>query len=272
MYILSFVFIFLLGIIIGSFLNVVIYRFNTGKKITSGRSMCMTCGRTLRWYELIPIFSFLIQSGKCRRCASPIAYQYPLVEFITGLVFVFVAFHFYPILSLSGLLYLILVIFYVFIFSTLIVISVYDLKHKIIPDILVYVFCFFSFVLLFFNQTGFGPLFIVPSLMHIIVGPIFALPFALIWLVSRGRWMGLGDAKLILGMGFLLGPLLTPSALILSFWLGTIISLFLMFLSRKKINMKTEIPFAPFLIVSTFIVFIFNLDIYTFSSLFNFFQ
>ncbi|MFA4853534.1 MAG: prepilin peptidase, partial [Bacteroidales bacterium] len=87
MSILIFVFIFLLGTIVGSFLNVVIFRFNTGRTITTGRSICMNCNRDLRWYELIPVLSFLIQSGKCRRCASKISHQYPLVEIVTGLVF-----------------------------------------------------------------------------------------------------------------------------------------------------------------------------------------
>ena len=117
MTLLIFIFIFLLGTIIGSFLNVVIYRFNTGRKVTTGRSICMTCNLTLRWYELIPILSFLIQSGKCRRCASKISHQYPIVEFLTGLVFALVAFKFLPILYVSYWLYIFFVVLFVFLFS-----------------------------------------------------------------------------------------------------------------------------------------------------------
>ena len=117
MNILIFAFIFLLGTIIGSFLNVVIYRFNTGRTIVRGRSVCMTCNRNLRWYELIPLFSYLFQLGKCRRCAEKISHQYPIVEFITGVVFMLIAQHFLPALFFTPVIYVSLVVLYVFIFS-----------------------------------------------------------------------------------------------------------------------------------------------------------
>src|SRR5690606_24099342 len=89
-------FFFLLGLIIGSFLNVVIYRYNTGSAI-KGRSYCFTCRSQLRWYELVPLFSFLIQRGKCRSCRSLISIQYPLVELTVGVVFVFLAYRYNPL-------------------------------------------------------------------------------------------------------------------------------------------------------------------------------
>lgn len=270
MNILTFVFIFLFGTIIGSFLNVVIYRFNTGRTLVKGRSICMSCNKKLYWYELIPIFSFLIQSGKCRKCADKISHQYPVVEFLTGLMFVVVSYHFLPILPFSILMYLYYVVFYALIFSILIVISVYDLRHKIIPDTLVYIFSFITFISLFLNFSPIGSLFILPSLNELLAGPILALPFAFIWLVSKGKWMGLGDAKLMLGIGWLLGLSLGLASIILSFWIGSIISILAIYITHRKVNMKTEIPFAPFLIVSTFIVFLFNIDIYSLSSLFQF--
>ncbi len=269
MYVLIFIFIFLLGTIIGSFLNVVIYRFNTGKSITKGRSMCMTCSHTLSWYELIPVFSFLIQSGRCRSCVSSISHQYPIVEFITGLVFTLISFHFLPILDLSQGLYVFLVSLYAFLFSLLIVISVYDIRHKIIPDKLVFVFGLIAFLSIFINHTGVDPLFTGASIMSIATGPLLALPFALLWLVSRGRWMGLGDAKLILGIGWMLGLMPGLAALILSFWIGSVVSLLIILFSDKKMNLKTEIPFAPFLIVSALIVFLCNIDIFSLTKLFN---
>lgn len=267
MNILIFVCIFLFGTIIGSFLNVVIFRLNTGKSIAKGSSICMTCNRDLRWYELVPIFSFLIQAGKCRRCKESISCQYPLVEFITGVVFVLIAYHFLPTLLFSPTSYLFLVVLYAFLFSLLIVIGVYDIRHKVIPDKLVYLYTFVSFLSILLS----------PSLSHIIAGPIIALPFALIWYLSDGKWMGLGDAKLMLGLGFMLGLPLGASSLVLAFWIGAVVGLLIMFLSRHiplgkagKISMTTEIPFAPFLIISAFIVFLFNLDIFALASIFQF--
>lgn len=276
MNILIFVFIFLLGTIIGSFLNVVIYRFNTGKTIVKGRSICMTCNRNLRWYELIPVFSFLIQMGKCRRCKEVISHQYIIVEIITGLIFVLIAQHFSPIFLFSLPSYLLLVIFFFFLFSFLIVISVYDFRHKIIPDKIAYIYAFVAFLSIFINHFGIGPLFVLPSFSSLIAGPVLALPFALLWLVSRGKWMGLGDAKLMLGIGWMLGLLSGLASIMLAFWMGAIVGITIMILSHSllhrklgKINFKTEIPFAPFLIASALIVFLFNIDIITLSSLFS---
>lgn len=267
---LIFIFIFLLGTIIGSFLNVVIYRFNTGRTIVKGRSMCMSCGHSLSWYELIPVFSFLIQSGKCRTCANKISHQYPIVEILTGILFTLIANYFLPILYISVPYYVFLVTFFVFIFSLLMIISVYDIKHKVIPNKLVYAFIFISLISVFVNQTGMGSLFITPSYLDLIAGPVFALPFALLWLFSKGRLIGLGDAKLILGIGWMLGMMKGLAAITLSFWLGSIVSLLIIILSRnKKINMHTEIPFAPFLIIGTLVTFLLGLDIISLASLFQ---
>ena len=270
MYILIFAFIFLLGTIIGSFLNVVIYRFNTGLPIVNGRSMCMTCSHKLSWYELIPLASYLFQSGKCTKCKTSISKQYFIVELVTGLMFVLIALHFLQALFISSSLYVFLVTIFVFIFSLLIVISVYDIRHKIIPDKLVSVFIAVSFLLIFVNYQTAYPLFTWPSLPAILSGPLLAAPFALLWLVSKGKWMGLGDAKLMLGIGLMLGLSLGLASIILSFWIGAIVSLIIMFFSTKKIGMKTEIPFAPFLIIATLIVFLFQIDIFSLARIFQF--
>lgn len=269
MEILIFLLIFLLGTVIGSFLNVVIYRLGTGKSIVKGRSICMTCNRYLRWYELIPLFSFLIQAGKCRRCASKISHQYPIVEFFTGVIFVLLAIKFTYLLDVSFWFYVFVMTLFVSIFSLLIVMSVYDLRHKIIPDKLVFTFIFLSFLSIFVNYTGAGHIFALPTFENFISGPILALPFVLIWFFSKGRLMGLGDGKLILGIGWLLGMFPGICAIFLSFWIGTIVSLILMLVSQKKMTMKTEIPFAPFLIISTFITFFFSLDLFSLLKIFS---
>src|SRR5574343_181515 len=148
---LTYIFIFCLGCIIGSFLNVVIYRFNSGKTL-GGRSMCMTCSKTLAWYELIPVISFLFQKGRCNTCSTKISHQYPVVEFITGAMFASVAYYFSSILYYDFIQYVVLVTLYSMIFSLFIVISVYHMRHKIIPDSLVYMFSFLAFVSMFIKH------------------------------------------------------------------------------------------------------------------------
>ena len=269
MEILILIFIFLLGTIIGSFLNVIIYRLNTGKSIVYGHSICMTCGKSLRWYELIPVFSFLVQSGKCRRCKSSISLQYPLVELGTGAIFSLTAYHFLSLTLISYWSFVFFITLFLLIFSIFIVIIFYDIRHKIIPDVLVYSFITISFLSLFVSsQSGLLSL-SLPSLWNILSGPILAIPFAFLWFISKGKWMGFGDVKLILGIGWMFPLSSAISSIIISFWIGAIAGLFIMFFSKKKIKMTTEIPFAPFLILGALIVFFFNIDIYSLAMLFQ---
>jgi leader peptidase (prepilin peptidase)/N-methyltransferase len=185
MYLLIFIFVFILGTIIGSFLNVVIFRLNTGRTVVNGRSICMSCNKDLRWFELIPVFSFLIQSGKCRRCAGKISHQYPIVELLTGIVFALISFKFLSIIYVSFFSYVLIVSIYVFIFSLLIVIAVYDLRHKIIPDKLVFTFITISLISIFLNPSLSGPLFVLPTFVAFVSGPVLALPFVCLWYFSK---------------------------------------------------------------------------------------
>lgn len=250
---LSLVLSFIFGAIIGSFLNVVAIRFNTGKGI-GGRSMCMSCGKTLTWKELVPIFSFIAQKGACKKCRSKISWQYPLVEFIAGAIFVLIFFTFPPISVLAGITTLIQIIAG----CLLLVISVYDIKHKIIPDALVYTFDGLAFVSLFVGGWSWWH---VPTISMLLAGPILALPFALLWLVSKGTWMGLGDAKLVLGLGWMLGISAGVNAVILSFWIAAAISLIWLYVTYKKFKRKTEIPFGPYLIVGFYLVLLFGIQV-----------
>ncbi len=289
-------FFFVFGTIIGSFLNVVVLRYGT--KPLGGRSRCLSCGKTLRWYELVPIVSFVLQKGRCRKCKTSISLQYPLVELITGLVFTLVAYKelgsssfelstfglsFFSSLFILHTSYFILLLI---LWSLLIALSVYDLKHKIIPDTLVYVSAVLSFLL--FLYSYFPPerleSFSRAGILHtsyfsdLWSGPLFALPIALIWFFSRGRAMGLGDAKLVLMFPWVVGLSKGLSAVIIGFWMGALVSLVGLFLNTlfpylprkilpslrrklKGLGFKTELPLGPFLVLGLFLVYIVGWDV-----------
>lgn len=253
------IFFFVFGSIIGSFLNVVVIRFNTGTDI-GGRSRCMACSKQLTWKELIPIFSFLYQKSRCSKCGSKISWQYPLVEFVTGLLFVLIFIFYPPVNIYSSIRFL----FHLVMSSLLVVISIYDIKHKIIPDQFVYAFSFVALVNLFIGTQS---LFVVPSQASIYVGPILALPFYLIWKISKGTWMGLGDAKLVLGIGWLLGFGMGANSIILAFWIGAVVSISWLLINKGTIKPKTEIPFGPYLILGMYIVLFTGLKVIDFGLL-----
>lgn len=256
--------IFVLGTIIGSFLNVVVFRYNTGLSIVYGRSKCFSCGKHLEWYELLPLFSFLMLGGKCLGCNSKISQQYFTVEFITGIIFagLFLKFDLTPLLPL-----------YLLIASLLIAMSVYDFRHKIIPDGMVFTFIALSIVT-FFITHPLSEILSFPVSLDLLAGPILFSFFASLWLVSSGKWMGFGDAKLAIGVGFLLGFSGGVYAIMLAFWIGAAVSLILIFLQKLKISkfglsLKSEIPFAPFIILSVFIQLITSWNLHNIIYFFN---
>lgn len=236
--------IFVFGTIIGSFLNVIALRFNTGMGI-KGRSQCFSCGYTLQWPDLIPVFSFLAYKGKCKKCKSPISYQYPLVEVATGILFALIFWKFssnYPLLFIHLITACILM-----------VAVIYDLKHKIIPNNLSYIFIFLACLSLFFKGIT----------VATIAGVLISIPFWLIVLISKETWMGGGDAKLAMGIGWLLGIAQGISALVLATWLGALVGIPLLFIKKKGSTMKKiELPFAPFLILGMYIALFSGLDIW----------
>ena len=255
---------FILGLIIGSFLNVVIYRLNT-KKSLGGRSHCMSCRNQLSWSELVPVFSFLGLKGRCKNCKTKISIQYPLVELATGLIFALLFIKFQNAFFVNILVFAVTYAYYAIMFSLLIVIATYDLKHKIIPDMLSLVFGILAFIgLFFFTSYVFYPH--LPSILEFLSGIFIASPFAFFWLISSGRWMGLGDAKLALGIGWLLGLMSALSGLVIAFWSGAIVGITLIIVSKvyrkNGMEMKSEIPFAPFLVFGAFLVFIFGFNFF----------
>ena len=257
---------FVLGTIIGSFLNVLALRYNTGTSLFD-RSQCFSCGKQLNWYELVPLLSFALSHRRCRLCKSIISWQYPLVELLTGLTFLLIFMKFFEgviTLSFAGNFLL-----YALIFSVLIVIAVYDVRHKVIPDGFVYTFVALSLFSLFSSSYVFANA--LPSYLDILAAPLYFAPFFFLWFFSRGALMGLGDGKLALGIGWLLGIAGGFSAVLLAFWVGSLTGLALVLATKlsgnkKHLTMKSEIPFAPFLIIGVYMVFFFEIDVFSFLS------
>lgn len=259
---------FLLGTVFGSFFNVVIYRFNTGKSL-GGRSHCLSCGKTLAWYELLPVVSYLAQRGKCRSCHAHITSRYLVVELLTGALFLLVAQTFLHDLVLLTLNLIIV--------SLLVIIVVYDLRHMIIPDALVVMLL--APALAYVLWDPFTQALALPPLMAIFGALVPAALFAGLWLVSRGAWIGLGDAKLAIPLGLVVGAWESISMFILSFWIGAVVAvgllllqrilgtlkryrggqLFLRFL-RRPLTIKSEVPFAPFLVAAFLLVHFVHVD------------
>ena len=250
------IFLFSFGAIIGSFLNVIILRYNTGLGF-SGRSKCFSCGRALGFFELAPVLSFLFLSGRCAGCKSRISLQYPLVETAAG--FLLLALY---IAGFSGA-----ELFYVFAsVCLLVVVFAYDMRHKIIPDGIVFLFILLSF---FYPLIDFNALNVkAPDAWHLFSGPMVALPFFLFWFFSSGRWMGLGDGKLALGIGWFLGAYFGFSAVVFSVYFGAVFGLCLILanafkngnLKKSGMVLKSEVPFAPFLIAGFLVTLFFGLD------------
>lgn len=254
---------FIFGTIIGSFLNVVVLRFRTGR-LFGNRSICFSCSKVLRWFELVPVFSFLFQKGKCLRCKTGISWQYPIVEVGTGLLFALTALYFFPVFELNISYFLLFTFYFLILFSLLVAITIYDFHHKIIPNEFVYTFIFFGIIGLFLptgiNSIEFG-------WYNIFAGVLIAIPFVLLWLISKGRWMGLGDPKLMIGMGTVLGLAQGIAAVVVSFWIAAFVGIILIL--TKRAGRKTEIPFAPFLVFGFIITFFCKLDIVTLISFFS---
>lgn len=257
----------LLGVAVGSFLNVVVFRYHTGRSIR-GRSFCPSCAHKLAWYDLFPVMSFALLRGKCRYCRTKISWQYPLIELVTGaLYFCATRAFFAQTFSFESIVHFALLLV---VLPLLVAIFAYDIRHKIIPDGLVYAFSLSSLTasLAFAAYHGFPSSF----LTDIAAGPILFLPFFLLWYCSGGKWIGFGDAKLALGMGWMLGLSGGVSAVLFGFWSGALFGLgFIAFNKmlnvRKaygKVTMKSEVPFAPFLIFGVVAVEFFGFSVFMF--------
>lgn len=242
-YLLADFFLFLFGASIGSFLNVLIDRLPRGEQVFKGRSYCDRCKHKLSWSDLFPIFSWFILGARCRFCHSPISIQYPLVEGVTGFLFV-MAFYLLPRENISDLLF---ISYDLLIISSLVVIFVADLKYQIIPDKIVYPMTVLTFTFQIINQRSEITNIINPLLSAVGAGLFF---FAIV-LVTRGRGMGFGDVKLGALMGLVLGFPKIIVALYLAFLTGAFFGVILILWGKKRFG--EHLPFGPFLSGATFI-------------------
>lgn len=226
----------------------------------------MSCNQTLSAIELVPILSYVYLRGRCRSCRTKISPQYPLVEILAGVLTV-VAYAGAPTLYsfIATLAFLHMLLF----------IAIYDLRHTIIPDAFVYALSMLALMKIWLSAgmpTDFSMMGNMLDPYALIAGPVFALPLWALWYFSRGRAMGLGDAKLFLAIGWFLGLSAGAAAFILSFWIGAVIGVLLMLASRnsrREFTMKSEIPFGPFIASATVIVYATHTDIYSILSLFG---
>ncbi len=224
------------GIIIGSFLNVCIYRLPREESVVYPSSHCPSCQENLSWYDNIPIVSYITLAGKCRYCGEKISPQYPLIEGVNGIIYILLYLYFGWSINF---------IFFTLIFSALLVIFIIDLKWMLIPDILIFI----GFVLEALRKLSLS--LIAGEKVQVtdyLLGFLLAAGlFYLIVVLSKGG-MGEGDVLLIGFFGFILGLRLVILNIFLSFILGALISLLLLLFKIK--SREDPIPFGPFIIIA----------------------
>lgn len=240
------IFIFILGLFFGSFANVVILRLPYGNSIIKPASHCPKCLIPIRWKDNLPILSFFFLGGKCHNCKTKISFEYPAVEFLTGIYFLTVYFFFgiTPLFFIS-----------VFLGLSLTIISFVDMHLRIIPDILTITLLIFGLASSFFNPIiNFN---FINSLSGTLFGGVFLFSVAFLGAkIYKKEVMGGGDIKLLAAGGSFLGLTNTFLALLIACFIGGITGLLLILIGNKK---KSDfIPFGPFISISILIVFFFR--------------
>ncbi|MFA6533435.1 MAG: prepilin peptidase [Patescibacteria group bacterium] len=241
--------IFIFGASIGSFLNVLIDRLPKEESI-NGRSHCDFCGKKIAWYDLFPVISFFVLKGKTRCCKKKLSWQYPLIEFITGLVFVLItSLQYSSVWLLNNWILFVSWLLFLGISSCLIVIFVSDLKYHLISDYLLLALFIFSILFHFFGSTQGSTPTPIQLIQPIISGLVVSFLIWLIYFLSKERAMGLGDVYLTAIMGFLLGWQKGFLALYIAFVTGAIFGLMVILFKHRKL--KSRIAFGPFLVIGT---------------------
>jgi prepilin signal peptidase PulO-like enzyme (type II secretory pathway) len=238
----------LVGLFVGSFLDVVVNRLHAGRDFVQGRSECDHCKRELRWFELIPVASWVLQGGRCRHCHKRLRWEYPAVELITAVLFGLstAAFEFHTYGDIGVFL------LWLYVLGSMIVLAVYDVKWYLLPDkVLLPLIAPAAAIII-------GEALTQRSLM-VALGPVLAAllfggAFYSLAAVSKGKWMGGGDIKLAFVMGLLLGLQRTSLAMLVAFNSAAIVGVALLLAHRKR--SRDVIPFGPFLIGGTIVAYL----------------
>ena len=209
------------GLVFGSFISALTWRYPRGISVNKGRSICPKCKKQIAWYDNIPLLSFIFLGGKCRNCRKPISWRYPAIELATGIGFLLIG---------PQIIWLIT-------FCILEIIFIIDFEHQIIPDSFVFAGFFFSLFLI--TDLLFGSLF---------AGFLAATLLVLIHLFTKGRGMGLGDVKFAVLGGILVGLRLLPVWFFLAFLTGAAVGIILIL--GRKAHLKSQIAFGPFLVAA----------------------
>ncbi len=230
-----------LGLLFGSFFSVVSYRLIKNLSWVNGRSMCPHCKKQINWYDNIPLLSFILLRGKCRNCKKKISFRYPAIEIVSAVGFCYL----YTVFSAN----LITLFYSLLVFSLLFIILIIDFEHMIIPDVLVFIGIFITFIFyLFFNTS-----LIFPGLFAGLTASTLLLAISLI---TGGRGMGLGDVKFAVWGGMLVGLRLNLIWLFLAFLTGGVTGIIL--IMARRAGLKDQIAFGPFLIISIGLAIVFG--------------
>ncbi|MBI2033632.1 MAG: prepilin peptidase [Candidatus Liptonbacteria bacterium] len=269
---------FLFGLAVGSFLDVIATRYNPNKfllekKVIGGRSRCAKCGKELGWFELVPVISFALQAGRCRSCKAKLSLEYPLVEILCGLIFVFVPFQVLTPSNIQHLTSYLAAFLWILVFLTLLLITLIDLRLNLIPDEANIFLVILGVLLIILTASHFslaegsflGPYAAITGLRqniwlnHLIAAISSGLFFGLLIVITRGRGMGGGDLKLGAALGVVFGWPDILAILASAFIIGSLFSL--VWILRRKKTLKSAMPFGPFLAIASVLIFFFGGDL-----------